>query len=54
MQYITLHHFGPISECERLPLADFMVLTGPQAQGKSTIAKPFSFSKRLYRIFLLR
>ena len=43
MQYITLHHFGPISECERLPLADFMVLTGPQAQGKSTIAKAIFF-----------
>lgn len=43
MQYITLHHFGPISECERLPLTDFMVLTGPQAQGKSTIAKAIFF-----------
>ncbi|MBR4152000.1 MAG: AAA family ATPase [Selenomonadaceae bacterium] len=38
MQKITIHNFGPIKECE-MNLAQFIVLTGAQAAGKSTIAK---------------
>ncbi len=38
MQKIIIHNFGPIKECE-IDLAQFIVLTGAQAAGKSTIAK---------------
>ena len=35
---IVIKHFGPIGDCE-LDINDFTVLTGPQSNGKSTIAK---------------
>ena len=38
MQKIIIHNFGPIKVCE-MNLAQFIVLTGAQAAGKSTIAK---------------
>ena len=49
MQKITIHNFEPIKECE-MNLAQFIVLTGAQATGKSTIAKAiyyFSLVKEL-------
>lgn len=51
MQYITLHHFGPICDHERLPIEGFTVLTGPQAQGKSTIAKAIFFFQTILQDF---
>ncbi len=49
MQRIIIHNFGPIEKCE-MDLAQFIVLTGAQAAGKSTIAKAiyyFSLVKEL-------
>ena len=49
MQKIIIHNFGPIKECE-IDLAQFIVLTGAQAAGKSTIAKAiyyFSLAKEI-------
>lgn len=49
MQKINIRNFGPIKECE-IDLAQFIVLTGAQAAGKSTIAKAiyyFSLVKEL-------
>ena len=38
MQKITISDFGPIKDCE-ISVSDYMVLTGEQASGKSTLAK---------------
>lgn len=38
VQKVIINNFGPISKCE-IDLAQFIVLTGAQAAGKSTIAK---------------
>jgi len=38
MHHIKISNFGPIKECE-IDVNQFTVLTGPQASGKSTIAK---------------
>ena len=38
MQKIIIHQLGPVEHCE-LEINDFMIFTGPQASGKSTIAK---------------
>ena len=49
MQKIIIHNFGPIDNCE-IDLAQFIVLTGAQAAGKSTIAKAvyyFSLAKEI-------
>ena len=49
MQRIIIRDFGPIKNCE-LELAQFIVLTGAQAAGKSTIAKAvyyFSLAKEV-------
>lgn len=54
MQKIIIHNFGPIKECE-MDLAQFIVLTGAQAAGKSTIAKAiyyFSLVKELCFVFI--
>ena len=42
MQILEIRNFGPISEC-KLEIDDFVVLTGVQASGKSTIAKSVFF-----------
>ncbi len=47
MQTITIKNFGPIVEVIDLPINDFMVFIGPQASGKSTIAKAIYFFKWL-------
>lgn len=46
MQKIEIRNFGPIKELE-LEIKDFSVLIGPQASGKSTIAKTIFFFKSL-------
>ena len=49
MQKIIIRNFGPIKEC-KIDLSQFIVLTGPQATGKSTIAKViyyFSLTKEI-------
>ncbi len=46
MQRIEIKNFGPIKELS-LDIKDFIVLIGPQASGKSTIAKTIFFFKSL-------
>lgn len=46
MARITLHKFGPIHDCE-MDVQRFTVLTGPQASGKSTIAKAIFFFRTI-------
>jgi predicted ATP-dependent endonuclease of OLD family len=46
MQKIELHHFGPLQHLS-IEVNDFMLLIGPQAGGKSTIAKTIYFFKSL-------
>ncbi len=42
MHKLTIKKFGPIEECV-VDVANFMVLIGPQASGKSTISKSVFF-----------
>lgn len=46
MQKIEIRNFGPIKELN-LNIKDFSILIGPQASGKSTIAKTIFFFKSL-------
>ena len=46
MQRIEIKNFGPIKEL-KLDVKDFMLFIGPQASGKSTIAKTIFFFKSL-------
>jgi AAA15 family ATPase/GTPase len=46
MQKITIQHFGPIQQVS-FEIKDFILLIGPQATGKSTIAKLIYFFKEL-------
>ena len=46
MQKIEIKNFGPIKEL-KLEIKDFMLFIGPQASGKSTIAKTIFFFKSL-------
>lgn len=46
MHRITLHHLGPIDDC-CIDINDFIVLTGPQANGKSTVAKAIYFFRTI-------
>lgn len=46
MHKITLHHLGPIEDCS-MGLNEFIVLTGPQANGKSTVAKAVYFFRTI-------
>ena len=46
MQKIEINNFGPIKELN-LDVKDFMLFIGPQASGKSTIAKTIFFFKSL-------
>lgn len=46
MQKIIIHQLGPVAHCE-LELNHFMVFTGPQASGKSTVAKSIFFFKNI-------
>jgi len=44
--YIKISNLGPIKNCE-MAVSDFTVLTGPQASGKSTIAKAVYFFRTI-------
>ena len=46
MQRIEINKFGPIDKCS-LNIEEFMVFTGQQASGKSTIAKSIFFFKNI-------
>ncbi|MBN2745458.1 MAG: ATP-binding protein [Bacteroidales bacterium] len=46
MQRIEIRNFGPVEELN-LDIKDFSILIGPQASGKSTIAKSIFFFKSL-------
>lgn len=46
MHKITLHHLGPVEDCS-ISINDFIVLTGPQANGKSTVAKAVYFFRTI-------
>ena len=52
MEKIVINKLGPIKHCT-LEINDFMVFTGPQASGKSTIAKKYFFSLRISKNLLL-
>lgn len=41
---LKLKHLGPVQECV-LTVSRFTVLTGPQSNGKSTVAKAMSLSQ---------
>ena len=46
MAVIEINNLGPIKHC-RMDLEKFCVLTGPQASGKSTIAKAIFFFRTI-------
>ena len=49
MQKIIIENHGPIKQCE-LEIKDFIVCTGTQASGKSTVAKSVFFFKNLKNV----
>ena len=49
MQKLSITNLGPIKECT-IDVKDFMVFTGPQASGKSTVAKSIFFFNNLKNI----
>lgn len=51
MEKIIIHNLGPIKDCT-LEIKDFTVFTGPQASGKSTIAKSVFFFKNIKRLLV--
>ncbi|MCR4743827.1 MAG: ATP-binding protein [Lachnospiraceae bacterium] len=52
MQRLTIKKLGPISDCT-IDVKDFMVFTGPQASGKSTIAKSIFLFNNLKNVLYL-
>ena len=50
MHLIKIHKFGPIADCV-MEVKKFTVLTGPQAEGKSTIAKAIYYFLCVKEIF---
>ena len=46
MQKLTIKNFGPINNLD-IDINDFMLFVGPQASGKSTIAKTIFFFKSI-------
>ena len=50
MRKLILKNFGPIDACE-ISIDDFTILTGPQAAGKSTIAKAVAFFRTIKNDF---
>lgn len=46
MRKLVLKNFGPINSC-KIDIDNFTVLTGPQAAGKSTIAKAVAFFRTI-------
>ncbi len=53
MERIVINRLGPIKHCN-LEIKDFMVFTGPQASGKSTIAKSIFFFKNIKNLLLMQ
>jgi len=53
MEKIVINRLGPITHCN-LEIEDFMVFTGPQASGKSTIAKSIFFFKNIKNLLLMQ
>lgn len=51
MPRIIINKLGPIDFCE-LDIIDFMIFTGPQASGKSTISKSVFFFKNIKNLLL--
>lgn len=51
MSVLKINKLGPIDKCE-LDINDYMIFMGPQASGKSTIAKSIFFFKNLKNILL--
>lgn len=51
MKKITIDNFGPIHHFQ-LDTKDFMIFTGPQASGKSTIAKLIFFFKNIGNLII--
>lgn len=51
MARMTINKLGPIKYCE-LEIDDFMVFTGPQSSGKSTIAKSVFYFKSVRNVLL--
>lgn len=49
MQKIVIKNHGPVKDC-KLAIKDFIICTGPQASGKSTVAKSIFFFKNLKNI----
>lgn len=53
MEKIVINKLGPITHCN-LEINDFMVFTGPQASGKSTVAKSIFFFKNIKNLLLMQ
>ncbi|MDD3746878.1 MAG: AAA family ATPase [Anaerostipes sp.] len=53
MEKIVINKLGPITHCD-LEINHFMVFTGPQASGKSTIAKSIFFFKNIKNVMLMQ
>lgn len=53
MEKLVINKLGPIKSC-KLDINDFMVFTGPQASGKSTIAKSIFFFKNVKNLLLIQ
>lgn len=53
MERIVIDKLGPVKHCD-LKINDFMVFTGPQASGKSTIAKSIFFFKDIKNILFMQ
>lgn len=51
MARMTINQLGPIKYC-KLEIEDFMVFTGPQSSGKSTIAKNVFYFKSVRNVLL--
>ena len=51
MAEIMINKLGPIEHCE-LSIDEFMVFTGPQSSGKSTIAKSVFYFKSLRNVIM--
>lgn len=51
MANLVINKLGPINHCD-LEIVDYIVLTGPQSQGKSTIAKSVFFFKNVRNILI--
>ncbi len=49
---LIIHNLGPMKNCE-LYIKDYMVFTGQQASGKSTVAKSIFFFKNIKNLLML-